>query len=626
MRGALVIAPHADHLAGLTSVPAAPVSPSGILLAASRTAASARFARDEGRWSRVSSASSAGDRDSTRSPAPAAVLGWASTRSRRHLAHIMKWWLGRAQTSAWFWDTYAYDHYGAGWGRGSAGLGWWQDHPDAAPSDGLYDPWRSPHGPPALSRGELAGIRAAAAAVDEAARGYYYESPAYTALEDMDLTAAAESPERASAEVEPPAAGAAAALAPFRTPDPARGGVPAGSDAGGGGGGGGGSAPVPGGAAAEVFSAWSEASSGGAPWFVRAFAEYAALDEGELSLALGEIVRVVSTDGSGWWEGRSHTGEGWFPATFVETVDAETAGYFVTPASLPAAAAGADAEASMEWSASLGDAADVFASDDGGLWKYDWAAEAWMQQDAVTGVWSAAPAAAAGDPFAVAAAASSGAGGEGYVRAHSAYARVDEGELGLAVGDVVWVREMDGSGWWHGVNVGSGAEGWFPSTFVEWADAGASGASAAPAPAEPVRSSSESEFTHPALSSYDWGRAPPSCDAALVTPVMFFAAGARDEGANAGAAAVLSTMAALAKRLGDAGSGGAALAGALLGAALGGPDRAAVGTPLATAVAPAPAAAAAAEALGTLATGGGAHVAPAGASAVRGADSHAESM
>ena len=48
----------------------------------------------------------------------------------------------------------------------------------------------------------------------------------------------------------------------------------------------------------------------------------------------------------------------------------------------------------------------------------------------------------------------------------SEYTAKGETELSLAEGDAIKVRWQDDSGWWEGVNMTSGGEGWFPRTFV----------------------------------------------------------------------------------------------------------------------------------------------------------------
>jgi len=51
--------------------------------------------------------------------------------------------------------------------------------------------------------------------------------------------------------------------------------------------------------------------------------------------------------------------------------------------------------------------------------------------------------------------------------AHSQYDGADDGEISLEVGDVVFVRDFDESGWWEGRNQRSAEDGWLPSTFVD---------------------------------------------------------------------------------------------------------------------------------------------------------------
>lgn len=88
--------------------------------------------------------------------------------------------------------------------------------------------------------------------------------------------------------------------------------------------GGEGSAAVSGDAvAAAILAAANAANSNTAQALVYVNHEYEATEESELSMAVGDVLEVLSEDTSGWWQGvNRRTGlEGWFPSTFVHWCD-----------------------------------------------------------------------------------------------------------------------------------------------------------------------------------------------------------------------------------------------------------------------------------------------------------------
>ena len=62
-----------------------------------------------------------------------------------------------------------------------------------------------------------------------------------------------------------------------------------------------------------------ELASSGRPYAIGLF-EFAGDYEGDLSFAKGELVELLGSAGSGWMRGRTGSGEGIFPASFVEIV------------------------------------------------------------------------------------------------------------------------------------------------------------------------------------------------------------------------------------------------------------------------------------------------------------------
>jgi hypothetical protein len=52
--------------------------------------------------------------------------------------------------------------------------------------------------------------------------------------------------------------------------------------------------------------------------YVKATWDYKANEAGELSFTVGDIISVVSEDGSGWWIGESNGMKGQFPVNFTE--------------------------------------------------------------------------------------------------------------------------------------------------------------------------------------------------------------------------------------------------------------------------------------------------------------------
>ena len=73
--------------------------------------------------------------------------------------------------------------------------------------------------------------------------------------------------------------------------------------------------------AAKVAAAYTgdvSASKDKPDVFVRALARYVGTDEGELSIEVGDVIRVTRKDDSGWWEGECRGRVGWFPSNFCQ--------------------------------------------------------------------------------------------------------------------------------------------------------------------------------------------------------------------------------------------------------------------------------------------------------------------
>ena len=51
--------------------------------------------------------------------------------------------------------------------------------------------------------------------------------------------------------------------------------------------------------------------------------EYNALEEDELTMAVGDIVKIIDQSDEGWWEGELNGKCGMFPENFVEIIDEE---------------------------------------------------------------------------------------------------------------------------------------------------------------------------------------------------------------------------------------------------------------------------------------------------------------
>ena len=52
---------------------------------------------------------------------------------------------------------------------------------------------------------------------------------------------------------------------------------------------------------------------------------YDALQDDELTLAVGDIVTNIDRQDGGWWEGEVHGKRGVFPENFVEVIEEESA-------------------------------------------------------------------------------------------------------------------------------------------------------------------------------------------------------------------------------------------------------------------------------------------------------------
>ncbi len=71
---------------------------------------------------------------------------------------------------------------------------------------------------------------------------------------------------------------------------------------------------------------WERAADKGASdakpdLLVRALARYVGTEVGELSIDVGDIIRVLRKDESGWWEGECKGRMGWFPSNFCQVID-----------------------------------------------------------------------------------------------------------------------------------------------------------------------------------------------------------------------------------------------------------------------------------------------------------------
>ena len=189
-------------------------------------------------------------------------------------------------------------------------------------------------------------------------------------------------------------------------------------------------------------------------------AAYEAQDDTELALEVSDIVMVESEDPSGWWQGyRYHPGvdpetapRGWFPCTYIQWTDP-------TPAMLEVLDTDTVTDAGREGSWQLPNASDA----SGVMWKLNPDTEIWECYDMdgnKVAEQHADPFEPQVDPDAPQAA------GADLVMAMSQYVAEDVAELSLDHGDRVWVLQRDDSGWWHGRNTVTDAEGWFPSSYV----------------------------------------------------------------------------------------------------------------------------------------------------------------
>lgn len=109
------------------------------------------------------------------------------------------------------------------------------------------------------------------------------------------------------------------------------------------------------------------------------------------------------------------------------------------------------------WPAAQPAALDTSTGGDG-LWKWNVSTGIWERRDESGSIVVHV------DPFGPA---DEGTGPAVYAQCVCDYAGADEGELTMAVGDVVEVYEMDESGWWHGQNHRSGDHGWLPANYVQ---------------------------------------------------------------------------------------------------------------------------------------------------------------
>lgn len=229
----------------------------------------------------------------------------------------------------------------------------------------------------------------------------------------------------------------------------------------------------------------THAPSGNKQYLTVAIDDYEAEDENELTFSVGDEIEVITEDPSGWWEGKHvPSGKvGWFPFSFVEWKEADV--------SLPVE--------SIKNLDTVGEAESVARqTQSAGLWKWNWETEMWEFVDE-----HGESSHATEDPFSQEYERSHGVAGQGtgagaghtgamdlpsgaddlgqdtdayydfhLVKAHTAYTGEDENELTFAVDDVIDVIQEDDSGWWLGKlsRVEGAAEGWFPSSYVDWCD------------------------------------------------------------------------------------------------------------------------------------------------------------
>jgi len=72
---------------------------------------------------------------------------------------------------------------------------------------------------------------------------------------------------------------------------------------------------------AEVTDEGEEGQGQGRSFLVRAKFDYIAMDPSALSFRKGDLIEVITTLDSGWWDGMLGDARGWFPSNYVDLVE-----------------------------------------------------------------------------------------------------------------------------------------------------------------------------------------------------------------------------------------------------------------------------------------------------------------
>eukprot|EP00126_Sphaerothecum_destruens_P011472 Sdes_comp20914_c0_seq2m18252 len=223
----------------------------------------------------------------------------------------------------------------------------------------------------------------------------------------------------------------------------------------------------------EVFEeAFDELSSVEVATTACVLHDYEAMNEGDISLKEGDVVRILRKVNDGWWQGELCGKIGMFPANYVEEMTAGESGLVEAKDALSSSqraivVLGHEPSSDSELQLLVGEYVEVVDKSDQDWWqglKTDSrgnSCHGWFPSSCVQLIADPASSRRSTNPFEETTAASVNGV---QMKAIYDYQGSTEDELSFLEGDIILVVDRTEGGWWEGYC--SGKHGWFPSAYV----------------------------------------------------------------------------------------------------------------------------------------------------------------